>query len=123
MGINLSLTLYTCFSISLGTSPNCTPGPSLSASEGPDNGNLLRVTGQQEAPLGYVHAAWIQRKAGANVFREGKHERKTVLEKRGVRAEDGVRERREDRQRRRNSFPCTAIYNLFHHMSLVYSFN
>lgn len=86
---------------------------------------LLRMTSQQEQPLSYVHCAWLHWKAGASVFTEGKHERKTVLvlEERGMKEEEREGKREMRRKREWNSFHCIAIHNRFHHMSLVYSLN
>lgn len=70
---------------------------------------LLRMTSQQEQPLSYVHCAWLHWKAGASVFTEGKHERKTVLvlEERGMKEE----EREGKREMRRKRVELLSLYS------------
>ena len=78
MGINLSLTLCNYFSTSLRMSHNYILGSLVSALEGFNNANSA---GNDRAAGATSQLAWLYWKAGVRVFSEGKHERKTDLEK------------------------------------------
>ena len=95
VGINLSLTLCNYFRTSLRMFHNYILGSLVSASEGFNTDNSA---GNDRAAGATSQSAWLYWKAGACVFSDGKHERKTDLEKE---RERGSKEERRIRWRKR----------------------
>lgn len=123
--IDLSLTLCNYFSTSLWVSSSYILGSFLSTSEGFHNDSSAEDDGSAGATSQLCSLCLASRKAGASVFTEGKHERKTVLvlEEGGMEEEEREWKREMRRKREWNFFHCIAIHSRFHPMSLIYSFN